>query len=295
MLINDLEYFERSCNYNGKTSGMDHPGHCHLGKHFWQSYEIQEFNYKYNSWGFRGPEYDEFIGKPVNICLGDSFTVNIGGPIEHSWSSQLAEKFDIPTLNLGMDGAGNDAIRLVYKRACEVFDVQNTFVMYSFLHRRLEDKKFTLLEYTLAATGDDFSKNVEYFSQQRIPGVYEAALPTWCWTEQEFLLFANKFKIYMFDYPNSTLYSTHKHQVDQNRPLCVSKNKYNSLRGSDWPTFKNFINGADPCPEMLTEEFGNFVKKHLLYVNRDGYHMNNEANKKYAEYFYKQWKQKNES
>ena len=31
-----------------------------------------------------------------------------------------------------MDGAGNDAIKLVYERACEIFDVQNTFVMYPY-------------------------------------------------------------------------------------------------------------------------------------------------------------------
>ena len=121
MLINDLKYFKGSSNYNKKYFEFD-------------TLDIslnssEDFNYQFNSWGFRGPEYAQYIGQPVNICLGDSFTVNIGGPVDHSWVSQLAERFDIPTLNLGMDGAGNDAIKLVYNRACEVFDVQNTFVM----------------------------------------------------------------------------------------------------------------------------------------------------------------------
>ena len=146
MLINDLEYFKRRTNY--QTWGVDDPDHSNISGEEWHAYPIQDFDYQFNSWGFRGPEYTQYVGKPVNICLGDSFTVNVGGPIEHSWSSQLAQHFDIPTLNLGMDGAGNDAIKLVYDRACELFDVQDTFVMYSYLHRRLVDNKFTQQGYS---------------------------------------------------------------------------------------------------------------------------------------------------
>jgi len=46
---------------------------------------------------------------------------------------------------------------------------------------------------------------------------------------------------------------------------------------------------------MLTREFGAFLIDQALFVNRDGYHMNKEANKIYADYFYNQWKQHNES
>jgi len=98
MLIEDLDYFKRSKNYIGKYRGIDHPDHC-IDIEWFTNYPIQDFDYKYNSRGFRGPEYDQYIGKPVNICLGDSFTINLGGPIEHSWPSLLQEKFDIPCLN----------------------------------------------------------------------------------------------------------------------------------------------------------------------------------------------------
>ena len=140
MLINDLEYYTRKSNYVNQYSGMDNPRHH--GRDFYD-YPIQDFDYQFNSWGFRGPEYEQYRDQPVNICVGDSFTVNLGGPVEHSWCSQLAEHFSIPTLNLGMDGAGNDTLHLVHSRACELFDVQNTFVMYSYLHRRLKDGVFT--------------------------------------------------------------------------------------------------------------------------------------------------------
>jgi len=177
MLIEDLDYFKRTKNYTGKYSGIDHPDHCR-DKEWFENYPVQDFDYQFNSWGFRGPEYDQYIGKTVNICLGDSFTINLGGPIEHSWPSLLQEKFDIPCLNLGMSGAGNDAIRLVYKRASKMFDVQNKFVVYSYLHRRLVNGVFTSEHY-------DHLDNVKYFKQQMISECIYQFLPPWCYTEEE--------------------------------------------------------------------------------------------------------------
>ena len=52
---------------------------------------------------------------------------------------------------------------------------------------------------------------------------------------------------------------------------------------------------AEPHPDMP----GNFLLEYELYkdlyCNRDGYHQNQAANKIYADYFYNQWKLKNES
>ena len=280
MLINDLHYFKRSANYQNKTSGIDHPDRSRQTIDNWHAYPIQDFDYQFNSWGFRGPEYEQFVGKSVNICLGDSFTVNLGGPIEHSWCSQLAEHFDIPTLNLGMDGAGNDAIRLVYDRACEIFDVQNTFVMYSFLHRRLNKN----LEFVQDV--NDMYDNFDYFVKQRIPTLFESALPYWCWTTAEcsFLKY-NKIFYYL-----DTLYFFN-YQTDRK---FIDRDAYNCLKGPDWPTLEEFVQGADPHPDMLTKKFGKFISIGIC-TNRDGFHMNKETNKIYADYFYNQWKQKNES
>ena len=183
MLINDFKYFHNKSKYHKKTSGMDHPKEAYRLKADWYTYTTQDFDYKFNTWAFRGPEYAQYVGKSVNICLGDSFTVNVGESIDNSWCSQLAKNFDIPTLNLGMDGAGNDAIRLVYDRACKIFDVRDTFVMYSFLHRRL-DNNFNFIQ-----ENAKLRDNISYFLQQRIANVYEAALPSWCWSlvERAFL------------------------------------------------------------------------------------------------------------
>ena len=274
MLINDLECFTRRANYSSKTSGLDTPGESISSSRDFREYPIQDFTYQFNSWGFRGPEYVEHIGKPVNICLGDSFTVNVGGPIDHSWPSQLAEHFNISTLNLGMDGAGNDAIHLVYTRACKLFDVQDTFVMYSYLHRRLVDNEFT------QEVHND-SENFRYFLKHRIPNVYECALPAWTWNkkEQEFLL-----KQYLY-FLNEPLYFSDYQDMDRK---LIDKESYENLRGTDWPTLTQFLRGDDPHPDMLTKDFGKFIYCHPR-TNRDGYHMNQNANKIYANYLYNQW------
>jgi hypothetical protein len=273
MLINDLEYFKRSANYSNTTSGLDHPDRSNLSSEEWHAYPIQDFDYQFNSWGFRGPDYEQFVGKTVNICLGDSFTVNLGGPIEHSWCSQLAEHFDIPTLNLGMDGAGNDAIKLVYDRACDLFDVQNTFVMYSYLHRRLVDKEF-------AQQVHDDSENCEYFLEHRIPNVFECTIPYWAHTQQE-LDFLTHNNLFFFGMHNETR---------------IDLKKYEYVRGPDWPTYEEYINGITADQPKIVEEMKlfdqeNFYHEDKKFTNRDGAHMNQETNKVYADYFHNQWKQ----
>lgn len=282
MLINDLEYFDITANYSGKYNGVDSAKKC-IDPKWFREYPVQNFDYNYNSWGFRGSEYQNYIGKKVNICLGDSFTVNVGGPIEHSWCSQLAKHFDIPTLNLGMDGAGNDAIRLVYERACKLFDVQNTFVMYSYLHRRLVNGKFVIsAKYT-----DE--ENFEYFLFHRIPwksNVYECTLPEFNLNKAEHEFISN-LEIYFLD----ELYFSNFQTIDRK---FIDGDAYNYLRGNEWPTLEQFVQGADPHPDMLTKEFGQFISNVML-TNRDGKHLNQQSNKLYADYFYNQWKQRNES
>jgi len=188
-MITDFAYYKRKANFKSKYSGIDDPSNKHSKSPagWFANYPVQNFDYQFNSWGFRGSEYDKFIGKPVNICLGDSFTVNVGGPIEHSWTSRLQEYLNLPTLNLGMDGAGNDAIRLVYDRAIKLFDVQQVFVMYSHFHRRLHNKEFTHYGPSKHASAPPHSdeENFSYFEQQYIGGAYEAFLPTWCYKDTE--------------------------------------------------------------------------------------------------------------
>ena len=206
MLIEDLDCWKKYSNFKSKYSGMDKPDSGYHTRYapngWWKNYPVQDFDYNFNLWGFRGPDYNEYVDQPVNICLGDSFTVNLGGPIEYSWASQLDKLLELPTINLGIDGAGNDAIRLVYNRACKVFDVQETFVMYSYLHRRLIDNEFTHYggntPFKPAPPHTDYENQV-YFTENMIVEAHEAFIPDWCYTDEEMYLIDNHPH---FDYPH---------------------------------------------------------------------------------------------
>lgn len=279
--INEYLTVPKMIDYQGKYCATDSPGESICSLEDFKAYPVQDFDYKYNSWGFRDADFKQYLGEKVNICLGDSMTSNIGGPIQYSWVSQLAEQFDIPTLNLGIKAAGNDAIMLVYNRASELFDVQNTFVQYSYLHRRIVDNK--LIHHRNTSDRENF----KYFLELRIPNAFECALPRWCYTDEE-VQFLSDLKIYFLDVPLVGQFSN-----DQDRKYIV-KESYNNLKGTDWPSLKEFVNGADPHPDMFTKQFGQFMSHHA-YTNRDGHHNNFDANKKYANYLYQQWKQNNES
>ncbi len=276
MLINDLEHYKLFANLTGSTCTLDDPKFSHNTAQAWRDHPVQNFDYNFNSWGFRGPEYDAYIGQPVNICLGDSFTVNIGGPVAYSWCDQLAQNFPIPTINLGMSGAGNDAISMLYYRACDLFDVQFTFVMYSFFHRRLKNSEFIQVVKPNRV-------NFDHFQMNRIPNAIECTLPGWCWTESENDFLRNE-NIYYFDRPYIGNFADYQ-DCDRKH---VNKKSYKNLAGPDWPKFEDFVNGAEPHPDMLTKQFGQFVGNDM-HTNRDGFHLNYDTNKKYANYLYKQW------
>ena len=127
-------------------------------------------------------------------------------------------------------------------------------------------------------------ENFEYFKAHRLAGVIECALPGWSYTEEEkqFLLEQD---LYFLDKP---LYFSDYQGIDRK---LIDKQAYKSFRGTTWPTLKQFIQGAEPHTDMYTKEFGGFVSD----KNRDGYHINYNANSIYADYFYNQWKIKNES
>jgi len=273
MLIEDLEYYKSSANYKSKTSGLDNLSHYLSDSEWWQNYPVQDFDYQFNSWGFRGLEYEKYIGTKVNLCLGDSFTVNVGGPIKHSWCSQLATRFDIPTINLGIDGAGNDAIKLVYERASKIFDVQNTFVMYSFFHRRSTNNNDLVHIGCL-----DDNENIRYFEEIMIEDVVYTFIPPWCWSDVELDYLQSKHKNNLYNLPNS------------NSPLLskLSQEIYNSSAGADWVSYEEFTKGISNKTMQNDKEFIQLNQRYT-YVNRDGFHMNEQANKIVADFLWGQY------
>ena len=84
------------------------------------TYDLEDFDYKRNSYGFRSSEFDN--NDPVKILYaGCSYTEGVGIPQEHMWGSFLNDRFSeqigkpINFYNIGVGGASIDAIvRYIY-------------------------------------------------------------------------------------------------------------------------------------------------------------------------------------
>ena len=79
--VNQPKYFYRRDNLE-----TDYPNR-------FQEYGPEDITYKFNKYGFRSDEFED-DGRDNILSVGDSFTMCIGVPIEHSWSYMLSKKFD---------------------------------------------------------------------------------------------------------------------------------------------------------------------------------------------------------
>jgi hypothetical protein len=69
-------------------------------------------NYSFNSRGYRDREWPDTFSELENCvwCIGDSATMGVGAPIEHSWPWLLEQKISQRTINISHRGVGNDYI-----------------------------------------------------------------------------------------------------------------------------------------------------------------------------------------
>lgn len=93
--------------FKSEFLGIDTFNKCLDKKHF-QSFPYR-IDYQYNSRGFRDKEWpDTFKELQDSIwCVGDSFTLGTGSPIEHTWVSLLEQNLKKRCINISRDGASN--------------------------------------------------------------------------------------------------------------------------------------------------------------------------------------------
>lgn len=116
-------------------SGLDKLEECFDKEHFLNyPYKVE---YKYNSRGFRGPEWPSDLSN-ICWCIGDSFTAGLGSPFNHTWHYVLAEKANIQTINISMDGASNSWI---CRKTIDLLAIKpkNVVIQWSYIHRRETD------------------------------------------------------------------------------------------------------------------------------------------------------------
>jgi hypothetical protein len=135
MILPDFVLHSR-INQSWKYSGIDSFEDCLDQKHFNQyPYSI---TYNYNSRGFRDQEWPESLEelKSAIWCVGDSFTVGLGSPIEHTWPWLLQQQSGLRTVNVSMDGASNNWIARKTLDILQQINPQHIVLHWSYFDRR---------------------------------------------------------------------------------------------------------------------------------------------------------------
>jgi hypothetical protein len=217
-------------NQRWTESGMDSFDKC-LDKKYFVEYPYS-VSYNYNSRGFRDAEWPESkdeLQKSI-WCVGESFTVGVGSPIEHTWPYIVSQKQQNRTINVSMDGASNEWIA---RKTIEIYNEltpDNMIVMWSYFHRR-EKKSIGL---------SDESRRIQYSSDTTTDDIKNFLS---CISEVN-----EKVKNCIhFIIPNAKIKINHKKiQSDIQR-------SWDNIKGCDWP---------DTCP--LTLELFNQLPREIL-------------------------------
>ena len=126
-------YLSTFSNKHWHTSGIDSPELCSNRRHYF-SYP-HKVEYCYNSRGFRDAEWPEDLADVI-WCVGDSFTVGLGSPLEHTWPYILQQRSGRRTINVSMDGASNNWIARIVSAILAELPNAVIVTQWSFLHRR---------------------------------------------------------------------------------------------------------------------------------------------------------------
>ena len=248
-------------------SGIDSPSDCSDKKHF-DNY-LYPVDYRYNSRGFRDAEWPELMELVNSIwCVGDSFTVGLGAPHNHTWPAVLKSVSKKNTINVSMDGASNDWIARRVLSILNTVSPQNIVIQWSFF-TRAESTITTLYDEDRRKQFDDndISLRNEFDNFKKNFSLVESA--------------KSKTNIIHSFIPNAFL-------------LPDIKNIWNKLKGIDWPkhppktrkdlhslesfiidelvTFDNFENieiYAEYC-ELLSN--ANIINYTQIDRARDGFH-----------------------
>ncbi len=259
---------------------------------YMQLYPIQDFQYTFNSWGFRA-DYDyealNVDGKKAKIILaiGDSFTMNVGGPLEHSWPSLLQERVgkDIPVLNGGVDGLGPESYHLIVDKMRKYFDVQHTFCLFNLHGGATADQM---------ADANTTEQKIHILKSYEWPmGSEIAFIPPWCWQ-------ADMSKILLRHFPDAHAYMKDVPFKYADIPYDIFKvlvhKDYSQFATPKWPSLDAVYQelcAKNNLDNMLSDVDRYFFMQKLypkcqsyFYRNRDYRHNSKMTNQMVADYFY---------
>jgi hypothetical protein len=259
MILSDYILPSRQ-NQIWNESGIDSKESCLDRTHF--SAYPYAVKYRYNSRGFRDAEWPETIEelKKCIWCFGDSFTVGLGSPIDHTWVNILQNKLGVRCINVSMDGASNDWIARKAVQVIETIQPTNIVIHWSYLSRgeltdiRLSDEQRRLENPNVFLTDqfDNFKKNITLVEQ--------------------------------YNNLSEIIYSF----VPGASEILEIEDKWNQLKGADWPEFPKTLIELNQIDKRVEEELLLFVEnstynaiKYAIVINK----LLNSLNDRYIPYF----------
>jgi len=129
-------YIQSKINYKTQYEKPDSPDDC-LDKEYFNNYP-HVVDYQYNSRGFRDVEWPNNL-KDAVWCIGDSFTVGLGSPYQHTWPAVLQEITGLTTINISVNGASNSWISRKTLELINTIQPKLVIVMWSYFYRRESD------------------------------------------------------------------------------------------------------------------------------------------------------------
>lgn len=189
MILPDLILPSRT-NQRWKYSGMDSLDQC-LDKQHFKNYPYQ-IEYVFNSRGFRDTEWPASFTELQEAvwCIGDSFTVGIGQPLEHTWPNVLAKRLNKRIINISMDGASNDWILRRTFDIVRCINPKTIIVMWSYVHRQeslntLLDDEQRKIQSSNNTHHEDIQKWLIQLSElKKIPAkVIQSCIPDFCYPD----------------------------------------------------------------------------------------------------------------
>jgi hypothetical protein len=171
-------------------SGMDTLEHCADKMHF-KNYPYSVM-YNYNNRGFRDSDWSDSVEELQNAvwCVGDSFTVGLGSPVDHTWVNILQKRINKRCINVSLDGASNNWI--ARKTLSILKEIQPKFIIihWSFFTRGelpgqdLDDEERRLNFYDLDLTSEqllvNFNELVQSVEQaKQDTTIIHSFIPSW--------------------------------------------------------------------------------------------------------------------
>jgi hypothetical protein len=192
----------------------------------------QAISYRYNSRGFRDAEWPTDIGdlRSSTWCIGDSFTVGLGVPLQNTWPHLLQDRSGTRCINVSMDGASNEWMVRMAQDIIREINPKQMVIMWSYLSRREdadttktdEDRRIWL---TRASDDEDIANFLSC--------VDDLPVDVAC---HHFLI------------PNAHVHQNH---------LGI----WDKLKGPDWPLRPKDLDGFAALPKWLVRE----LKAHGVY------------------------------